>query len=161
MKEEEIKMTINLPYVESTSEKPRCILKSHKVRSNLYTEKTLHKFLCKPKDRVATEDKNNLVYETDSSTCKAFYFGEPKQSLKSRSDEHKRSVKNFDCEKNETAKYCRKTDHNFSWSQKRVVDRESRSIPRKIKETIHSLKNTYHINTILYMFPGIWLPNLW
>ena len=39
-------------------------------------------------------------------------------------------------------------DYNFSWDQKKVVDRESRLIPRKIKETIHSLKNPNHINKI-------------
>ena len=51
-------------------------------------------------------------------------------------------------------------DYNFSWDQKKVVDRESRLIPRKIKETIHSLKNPNHINKISYMLPEIWLPNL-
>ena len=44
-------------------------------------------------------------------------------------------------------------DYNFSWDQKKVVDRESRLIPRKIKETIHSLKNPNHINKISYMLP--------
>ena len=63
------------------------------------------------------------------------YFGEPKRSLKSSSDEHKRSVKNYDCEKNESVKHYWDTDHNFSWDQKKVVDRESRLNPRKIKET--------------------------
>ena len=28
-----------------------------------YTENTLLKLLCEPKDREATEDKNNIVYE--------------------------------------------------------------------------------------------------
>ena len=54
---EEIKMSINLPYVEGTSEKLRRILRSHKIRSTFYTENTLRKLLCKPKDQVATEDK--------------------------------------------------------------------------------------------------------
>ena len=36
---------------------------------------TLRKLLCKPKDRVATEDKNNIVYEIDCSNCQAVYFG--------------------------------------------------------------------------------------
>ena len=49
---------------------------------------------------------------------------------------------------------------NFSWDQKKVIDREIRLIPRKIKETIHSLKNPNHINKISYMLPEIWLPNL-
>ena len=89
IQEEEIRMSINLPYVEGTSEKLRRILRSHKIRSIFYTENTLCKLLCKPKDRVATENKNNIVYEIDCSNCEAVYFGESKQSLKSRSDEHK------------------------------------------------------------------------
>ena len=88
----------------------------------------------KPKDQVATEDKNNIVYETDCSNCEAVYFGESKRSLKSRSNEHKRSVRNCDCDKNEIAKHCWEADHNFDWDQKKVVDRESRLIPRKIKD---------------------------
>ena len=32
--------------------------------------------------------------------------------------------------------------------------------PKKIKETIHSLKNPNHINKISYMLPEIWLSNL-
>ena len=160
IQEEEINMSINLPYVKGTSEKLRRILRSHKIRSTFYTENTLRKLLCKPKDQVATEDKNNIVYEIDCSNCEAVYFGESKQSLKSRSDEHKRSVRNCDCDKNEIAKHCWEADHNFNWHQKKVVDRESRLIPRKIKETIHSLKNPNHINKISYMLPEIWLPNL-
>ena len=80
------------------------------------------------------------------------YYGESKRSLKSRSDEHKRSVRNCDCDKNEIAKHCWEADHNFNWDQKKVIDRESKLIPRKIKETIHSLNNPNHINKISYIF---------
>ena len=132
IQEEEIKMNINLPYVEGTSEKLRRILRLHKIRSTFYTENTLRKLLCKPKDRVATEDKNNIVYEIDRSNCEAVYFGESKRSLKSRSDEHKRSARNCDCDKNEIAKHCWEADHNFNWDQKKFIDRESGLIPRKI-----------------------------
>ena len=47
IQEKEIRMSINLPYVEGTSEKLWCILRSHKIRSTFYTEKTLCKLLCK------------------------------------------------------------------------------------------------------------------
>ena len=50
IQEQEIRMSINLPYVEGTSEKLRRILRSHKIRSTFYTEMTLRKLLCKPKD---------------------------------------------------------------------------------------------------------------
>ena len=49
IQEEEIRMSINLLYVKGTSEKLQRILRSHKIRSSFYTEKTLRKLLCKPK----------------------------------------------------------------------------------------------------------------
>ena len=64
IQEEEIRMGINLPYVEGNSEKLRRILRSHKIRFTFYFNSTLRKLLYIPKDRVATEDKNNIVYET-------------------------------------------------------------------------------------------------
>ena len=63
IQEEKIRMSINLPYVEGTSEKLRHILVPQKIGSTFYTESNLRKLLCKPKDRVATEDKNNIDYE--------------------------------------------------------------------------------------------------
>ena len=89
IQKEELRMSINLLYIEGTSEKLHHLLRSHKIRSTFYTENTFCKLLCKPKDRVATEDKNNIIYEIDCSNCKAVYFGESKQLLKSRSDEHR------------------------------------------------------------------------
>ena len=49
---------------------------SDHIRSTLYAEKTLCKLRCKPKGRLATEDKNNIVYEIDCSNYKAVYFGQ-------------------------------------------------------------------------------------
>ena len=121
VQKEEIRININLPYVDGTSEKLRRILRSHKIRSIFYTE--MCKLLSKPKDRVATEDKNNIVYEIDRINCQAVYFCESKRSLKSCSDEHNRSVRNCDCDKNEIAKHCWEADHNFNWDQKKVIDR--------------------------------------
>ena len=55
IQEEEIRMSLNLPHVEGTSEKLRHILRSHKVISTLYTESTLRKLLCKLKNRVGAD----------------------------------------------------------------------------------------------------------
>ena len=63
IQDEEIRMSINLPFVEGTSEKLWHILSFYKIRSTFYTEKTLCKLLCKPDDWVATEDRNNIVYD--------------------------------------------------------------------------------------------------
>ena len=76
-----IKISINLLYVEGTRKKLRRILRSHKIKSTFYTESTLRKLLCMPKDRVATEDKNNIIYETDCNICEAVYFVESKRCI--------------------------------------------------------------------------------
>ena len=65
---------MKLPYVQGTSERLSRILRSQKIRSNFYTESTLHNLLCKHKDRVATYDRNNIVYVIDSYNCKAVCF---------------------------------------------------------------------------------------
>ena len=75
-----------------------------------------------------------------------------KWSLKLRSDERKRSVKNGNCEKNGTAKHCSEEDHNFSWDQK--------LISKTIRKTNHPCKNSNYIDKISYMRPEIWLPSL-
>ena len=112
------------------------------------------------KDQVATEDENNIVCKTDCGNGEAVHFGESKRSLKMRSGEHERSVRNCSCEKNETAKQCWEADHKFSRDQRKVVDRESRLILRKIKETVHSLNNPHYNDKISYMLPKMWLLNL-
>ena len=81
IQEEEFRMSINLPYIQGTSEKLWHILRSHKVRSTSYNESILSKLLYKLKYQVATEDKDNIVYEIDCSNSKAVYFSESKWSL--------------------------------------------------------------------------------
>ena len=67
-------MRINLPLCQGTSEKLRRILRSDKIRSTFYTETTLCKSLYKRKYRVATEHKNNVVYEMECSNCETQYL---------------------------------------------------------------------------------------
>ena len=75
IQEDEIKMSINFPHVEGTSEKLRLILRSHKIRSTFNAENTFCKLLCKPEDRVATDNGSNIAYEIGCSNCKIVYFG--------------------------------------------------------------------------------------
>ena len=45
IEKQEVRMSVNLPYVEGTSEKLRRTLRSRKIRSTFYTEETMHKLL--------------------------------------------------------------------------------------------------------------------
>ena len=59
---EEMRMSINLAYVEGTSENLWHILRSHKVRSTFSTGSALCKLVCKPKDRVPTKNKKTISF---------------------------------------------------------------------------------------------------
>ena len=69
IQEKKIRMSINLPIVEGTSEKLRRILRSHKIRSTFCTECTLRKPLCKVKyiiivkdiSRIKTDEKGKII----------------------------------------------------------------------------------------------------
>ena len=65
IQEKEITISTDLPYFEGTSEKLRRILRFHKIRSTFYTENTLCKLFCITKNRIAAEDRINIVYEID------------------------------------------------------------------------------------------------
>ena len=78
-------MSIRVPYVEGTSEP---------------------KGTSKRKDALATDDKIIIFYKIDFSNCEAVYFSKSKRSLKSLSDERKRSVKSYDSEENEIERQC-------------------------------------------------------
>ena len=69
-------------------------------------------------------------------------------------------VRNMDSEKNEIADHCWKFSHEMNWEEKKVIDNEPYLWARKIKETIHSIKDENHINSISYTLPDIWLPSI-
>ena len=69
-------------------------------------------------------------------------------------------MKNQDVDKNEIADHCWKNDHEMNWEERKVIDAEPYIYARKIKETIHSIKDKNHINSISYNLPEIWIPNL-
>ena len=74
----------------------------------------MRKLLCKPHDRAATEDKSNIADQIDCNNGDAGNFGKSKRPLESRSDEHKRSVRNCDFYKNETGENCWEKAQNIS-----------------------------------------------
>ena len=69
-----------------------------------------------------------------------------------RSDEHETYLPGIAIAKSmKLPKHFWEVDCNYSCDQKNVVDMESKSIPRKIKETIHSLKNPNNIKKISHI----------
>lgn len=151
---------VNLPYIKDTSEILRRIFQQHKIRCTFYSSDTLRNILSHPKDPVDSNQQNNVVYKIPCSDCNAVYIGESKRTLDQRVKEHERAVRNGDTDKNEIADHSWKHNHRFDWNKKSIIDREQHMVPRKIKETIHSINDKNHINSISYTLPDIWIPAL-
>ncbi|XP_057298092.1 uncharacterized protein LOC130629018 [Hydractinia symbiolongicarpus] len=144
-----------LPFVPGTSEILRRVLRQHKIKFL-----TLKSTLSKPKDKINLEEQSNVVYEIPCKDCDAVYIGETKRKFKQRVQEHMRAVRNRDVKKNEIADHSWSRSHQFNWDEKKIIDRESRTTARKIKETINSVERNKHINSISYQLSEIWLPAL-
>ncbi|XP_057298389.1 uncharacterized protein LOC130629264 [Hydractinia symbiolongicarpus] len=134
--------------------------KKYKIKCILNSKDTLRSTLSKPKDKINMEEQNNVVYEIPCKDCDAVYIGETKRKFKQRVQEHMCAVRNGDVKKNEIADHSWSRSHQFNWDEKKIIDRESRTTARKIKETINSVERNKHINSISYQLPEIWLPAL-
>ena len=158
--EEELVGHISLPYVKGVSETLRRIFSKNKIRCTFYTKDTIRNALSHPKDPVDKNKQNNIVYKIPCDDCNAVYIGESKRTLEKRASEHERAVRNGDLEKNKIAHHCWTSDHRFNFDNKTIIDRETNMTTRKIKETIHSISDPNHINSISYELADIWLPAL-
>ena len=151
---------INLPYVKGTCEHLKRIFNDHNIDCTFYTTTTLRTLLLHVKDPVPLEQRNNIVYKYDCKDCEAVYFGESKRTIAERTKEHTRAVRAADTRRYKTADHCWKYNHDFDWENKKIMDYDTNTTTRKIKETIHSFSNDNHINGISYKLPHIWLPAL-
>ena len=66
-----------------------------------------------------------------------------------------RDVRAADTRRYGTAEHCWKYNHDCDWENKKIMDYETNTTTRKIKETIHSLSNNNHINGISELKVGI------
>ena len=137
---------INLPCVRGTSEQLKRIFNDHNINCTLYTTTRLRTLLSHAKDPVPSEQRNNIVYKYDCKECEAVCFGESKQTFAERTKEQTRAVRASDTRRYETANHCWKYIHDFDWENKKIMDYETNTTTRKVKETIHSLRNNNHIN---------------
>ena len=153
-KEPELVRRINLPYIQGLSEQLRRTLSQYNIKSTFYTAITLHKILPSPKDPIPKK-KHNIIYKLDCKDCDAVYISESKRAYQTRIGEHISVVRKADTKRYETADHCWKINHDFNWTENKILGHELNTTTRKIKETIHSIKT---VNGISYKFPDIWLP---
>ena len=84
----------------------------------------------------------------------ALFKSESEKAYQTRIGEHISAVRKADTKRYETADHCWKFNHDFNWTENKVLGHELNTTIRKIKETIHSIKTKNCINGI----SCTWLP---
>ena len=92
------------------------------------------------KGPIPTEKKHNIIYKLDCKDCDAVYIGESKRAYQTRIGEHISAVQKADTRWYGTADHCWKFNHDFNWTENKILGHELNTTTRKIKETIHSIK---------------------
>ena len=144
--------------IQGLSEQLQRTLSQHNIKSTFYTATTLRKILPSPKDPIPTEKKHSIIYKLDCKDCDAVYIGKSKRAYQTRIGEHISAVRKADTRRYKTADHCWKFNHDFNWTENKILGHELNTTTRKIKETIHSIRTENCINGISYKLPDIWLP---
>ena len=99
-------------------------------------------------------DKNYqkyVVYKIDCKNCDSTYIGHTERFIKTRIQEHKDSVTQFSKNHNVVPQHIitNNYDHNFDWTNFKILDVERNTRKRKIAESlfIKNTKNTINLQT--------------
>lgn len=133
---ERSKCMIVLPYAQGVSEKLCRVYKKHQVNVAFKPAQTLRQLLVRPKDKTPQDQCCGAIYQINCDDCAGFYVGETARQLKTRIDEHKKSLSK-DSFSSAIAEHAITQHHNIDWGSTRVVDREQDFFARKVREAIH------------------------
>ena len=112
---------------------------------------TIRSLVVHPKDKLKTDQKAVVVYKIPCQQCDKSYVGETGRILKERITEHERDVrlnckhqytrsqkKQSEGELNKSAitDRCNKENHMIAWDKVKILNQESKTTARRIKEAI-------------------------
>ena len=148
---------IVIPYIKGLSEGIRRTLKNVGL-DVLYTiPKKLNSIIKRGKDRLALNKETNIVYRIDCENCDASYVGQTKRHLETRVGEHCKDIKKHSSNHSVVSKHRLHNNHNFKWSEPKILHRECNTRKREIaemffikkqKDTINLQRDTENLNSV-------------
>lgn len=79
---------------------------------------------------------SNVVYKIDRNNCKASYVGQTKRKLNTRLKEHRFDIKRS-TSPSMISKYIIECEHNFDWSNAKILDEEISYSKILVSEMLH------------------------
>ena len=129
--------TVCIPYIKGTAKHIRRILAEHNMRTRLKSYNTLRQCLSHPKDRISLDNKSGVVYSIPCKDCTITYLGETGIHLSTRLKQHKEALKRGELEKSAVATHAWNLHHRVDWEGVSIIDQDSNTISRKIRESLH------------------------
>lgn len=87
-----------------------------------------------------------MVYQVPCHDCDFIYIGQTKRSLKSRLDEHKRSIKYQRPEKSALCQHTISMDHRINWNEAEILKLESDYSKRLFAESWYINSKSHVMN---------------
>lgn len=134
------------PYIKGMSQSVARALRPFKVSCSFKNVNDLSRLFNPLKDITPLERRSNVVYRIPCKGCNSSYIGQTSRWLKTRINEHDNNVKRKEKEHTALTTHKIDRDHNFNYSEIKVLDKERNKTKRIIKEMCHIVSDKTSIN---------------
>ena len=144
-----------IPYVEGVAEKLNRAFRKHNIFTAMRPTNTLKSILVHPKDKRDLNQISDAVYDIPCKTCDMSYIGETGHLFGTCLKEHQkdsekisdikftranRKASTSEQHKSAITDHIAQENHIIDWEGATILDRDSNSTTRKIREAIHIRK---------------------
>ena len=144
-----------LPYVEGVTDKISRILRRASIKTYFKPSNKINQLLRPIKCNIPLQDAG--VYKIDCD-CGLSYIGQTKRSIKTRIKEHIADMKNNRTTKSAVCEHALKPNHFIRFDKPQVLVKESKYIPRMIREAIEIKKHPNFNREDGWQLPPVWDP---
>ena len=144
-----------IPYVEGVAEKIKRAFVKHNVATAMRPTNTLKNILVHPKDKKDITEISDAVYNIPCKSCDKSYIGETGRLFGTRLKEHQkdseiikdikftrasRKASTSEQHKSAITDHIAQENHIIDWEGASILDRDSNTTTRRIREAIHIRK---------------------
>jgi len=144
-----------IPYVEGIAEKVQRTFKKYNISTAMRPTNTLKNLLVHPKDKKDIEQKSEVVYDIPCKGCDKSYIGETGRQFGIRLKEHQKDTEKIadkkftrasrkesttEFHKSAITDHVAQENHVIDWEGAKILDRDSNTFSRKIREAIQIRK---------------------
>ena len=150
-KEDKSRGHVVLPYIKGLSENLSRIMRNYHVSTSYKPHTTLRRLLVHPKDKIAKDEKCDVVYKIPCHNCDKSYIGETGRQFQVRREEHVSDVDGHDSgvrtrservstsgihHKSAMTDHATELNHTPNWHESELLAQESPFLNCKIHEAI-------------------------